>query len=56
MPDPLDDPTTLSLLFHLNSEPWLNDAAYEKRRRAARRRWAESAARGARLPPAGEPR
>ena len=25
----LDDPTSLSLLFHLNSEPWLNDAAYQ---------------------------
>ena len=25
---PFDDPTTLSLLFHLNSEPWLNDEAY----------------------------
>lgn len=25
---PFDDPTSLSLLFHLNSEPWLNDAAY----------------------------
>jgi SagB-type dehydrogenase family enzyme len=25
---PLEDPTTLSLLFHLNSEPWLNDDAY----------------------------
>ena len=25
---PVDDPTTLSLLFHLNSEPWLNDEAY----------------------------
>jgi SagB-type dehydrogenase family enzyme len=25
---PLDDPTTLSRLFHLNSEPWLNDEAY----------------------------
>jgi SagB-type dehydrogenase family enzyme len=25
---PLDDPTALSLLFHLNSEPWLNDDAY----------------------------
>lgn len=24
----LDDPTTLSRLFHLNSEPWLNDEAY----------------------------
>jgi SagB-type dehydrogenase family enzyme len=24
----LKDPTTLSLLFHLNSEPWLNDEAY----------------------------
>jgi SagB-type dehydrogenase family enzyme len=23
-----EDPTTLSLLFHLNSEPWLNDEAY----------------------------
>jgi len=27
---PLDDPTTLSLLFHLNSEPWLNDEAYHR--------------------------
>jgi len=26
---PLEDPTTLSLLFHLNSEPWLNDQAYQ---------------------------
>ncbi len=26
---PLQDPTTLSLLFHLNSEPWLNDEAYQ---------------------------
>jgi SagB-type dehydrogenase family enzyme len=26
---PLDDPTSLSLLFHLNSEPWLNDGAYK---------------------------
>ena len=25
---PLDDPTSLSMLFHLNSEPWLNDEAY----------------------------
>src|SRR5690349_12712967 len=25
---PLDDPTSLSMLFHLNSEPWLNDDAY----------------------------
>src|SRR5215831_12375103 len=25
---PLDDPMSLSLLFHLNSEPWLNDGAY----------------------------
>ena len=25
---PLDDPLSLSLLFHLNSEPWLNDGAY----------------------------
>jgi SagB-type dehydrogenase family enzyme len=24
-----EDPTTLSLLFHLNSEPWLNDEAYK---------------------------
>jgi SagB-type dehydrogenase family enzyme len=24
----LDDPTSLSRLFHLNSEPWLNDEAY----------------------------
>src|SRR6185369_11914803 len=26
---PVDDATTLSLLFHLNSEPWLNDEAYQ---------------------------
>ncbi|MCM3874156.1 MAG: SagB/ThcOx family dehydrogenase [Pyrinomonadaceae bacterium] len=26
---PLEDPTTLSQLFHLNSEPWLNDDAYK---------------------------
>lgn len=26
---PSDDPTQLSLLFHLNSEPWLNDDAYQ---------------------------
>ena len=25
----VDDPMGLSLLFHLNSEPWLNDEAYE---------------------------
>jgi len=25
---PVDDPTSLSRLFHLNSEPWLNEAAY----------------------------
>jgi SagB-type dehydrogenase family enzyme len=25
---PAEDATTLSLLFHLNSEPWLNEAAY----------------------------
>jgi SagB-type dehydrogenase family enzyme len=29
---PLDDTTALSLLFHLNSEPWLNEAAYAGRR------------------------
>lgn len=27
---PADDPTTLSLLFHLNSEPWLNSEAYNQ--------------------------
>ena len=26
---PVDDTRELSLLFHLNSEPWLNDEAYE---------------------------
>ncbi|MCU1503012.1 MAG: nitroreductase [Ilumatobacteraceae bacterium] len=26
----LDDPCSLSLLFHLNSEPWLNDDAYHR--------------------------
>ena len=25
---PSDDPQQLSLLFHLNSEPWLNEDAY----------------------------
>jgi SagB-type dehydrogenase family enzyme len=25
---PVDDPTALSRLFHLNSEPWLNEKAY----------------------------
>ena len=25
---PIDDPTALSLLYHLNSEPWLNTPAY----------------------------
>ena len=25
---PVDDPQYLSLLFHLNSEPWLNEDAY----------------------------
>jgi hypothetical protein len=25
---PFEDPTTLSLLYHLNSEPWLNTQAY----------------------------
>ena len=27
---PFEDPTSLSLLFHLNSEPWLNDEAYRR--------------------------
>ena len=27
---PVDDPQYLSLLFHLNSEPWLNDEAYRR--------------------------
>ena len=26
---PYDDPLSLALLFHLNSEPWLNTAAYD---------------------------
>jgi len=26
---PFEDPTSLSALFHLNSEPWLNDEAYQ---------------------------
>ena len=25
---PVDDPTALSRLYHLNSEPWLNQHAY----------------------------
>ncbi len=33
---PLDDPTTLSSLFHLNSEPWLNDDAYREGRPSPR--------------------
>jgi SagB-type dehydrogenase family enzyme len=28
MSTPVHDPTALSQLFHLNSEPWLNEAAY----------------------------
>jgi hypothetical protein len=28
---PFEDPTTLSLLYHLNSEPWLNTQAYNDR-------------------------
>ena len=28
---PLTDPTSLSLLYHLNSEPWLNGEAYARR-------------------------
>jgi SagB-type dehydrogenase family enzyme len=47
----LDDPTSLSLLFHLNSEPWLNDTAYESAGR-------QESLRGGRpaigLPPPGE--
>lgn len=27
---PFEDSTTLSLLFHLNSEPWMNTAAYDQ--------------------------
>ena len=27
---PFEDPTSLSMLFHLNSEPWLNDEAYRR--------------------------
>lgn len=27
---PAEDPTTLSLLFHLNSEPWMNSEAYNQ--------------------------
>src|SRR5437879_4847178 len=27
---PLNDPASLSLLYHLNSEPWLNAAAYSE--------------------------
>ena len=27
---PVDDPLTLSRLFHLNSEPWLNEQAYRE--------------------------
>jgi SagB-type dehydrogenase family enzyme len=47
----LDDPTTLSLLFHLNSEPWLNDTAYESAGRQETLR-GERPAIG--LPPPGE--
>ena len=47
---PLDDPTTLSLLFHLNSEPWLNDAAYENAGR--RETLGEPGPGGVALPPA----
>src|SRR3954465_15401155 len=27
---PVDDPVTLSRLYHLNSEPWLNEQAYRE--------------------------
>jgi SagB-type dehydrogenase family enzyme len=27
---PFEDPTTLSLLYHINSEPWLNTIAYQE--------------------------
>jgi SagB-type dehydrogenase family enzyme len=47
----LDDPTSLSLLFHLNSEPWLNDTAYESAGRQESLR-GERPAIG--LPPPGE--
>ena len=47
----LDDPTSLSLLFHLNSEPWLNDTAYENAGRQESLR-GERPAVG--LPPPGE--
>jgi SagB-type dehydrogenase family enzyme len=46
----LDDPTSLSLLYHLNSEPWLNDEAYESAGRQEILRGAEDAVA---LPPPG---
>jgi SagB-type dehydrogenase family enzyme len=52
----LDDPTTLSLLFHLNSEPWLNDEAYTAARPPAEVRRVVGVANEVKLPaPASSP-
>ena len=51
---PLDDPMSLSLLYHLNSEPWLNDDAY--RSPPAPQEWqpAENSLGRVTLPPPAE--
>jgi SagB-type dehydrogenase family enzyme len=53
---PVADPTGLSLLFHLNSEPWLNDRAYESAGRHEQLRRVDEEAPGIQLPaPAPSP-
>lgn len=49
---PSDDPQTLSLLFHLNSEPWLNEDAYRSGSYHHEFKQFPDAAARVRLPPA----
>jgi SagB-type dehydrogenase family enzyme len=49
-----EDPTALSLLFHLNSEPWLNDEAYAGASRQETLREAEPGRQVVQLPQPGE--
>jgi SagB-type dehydrogenase family enzyme len=48
---PAEDATSLSLLYHLNSEPWLNYEAYEAAYEVEAKRYA-AAGEGVALPPA----
>lgn len=49
-----EDETTLSLLYHLNSEPWLNDEAYRNAAYHQEFKEIESPIERQRLPPATE--